>query len=303
VGTNTKDILFKTFRSLDWAGLHALPKHYYSPVPDCTWLRENRDLWIGRSSMTGIAWNLADQFAWLRDLCEPYYDEMSVEDYRALSSGYGPGYGEIEAQVLHCFMRTFAPERVIEIGSGASTLCMVQAARLNESKGKTRSRITCIEPYPSDKLRNQSEIELIPQVCQQVPLSVLDQLRSGDFLFIDSSHAVKVGSDVLRIYLEMIPRLTSGVFIHVHDIYLPYAYPRTVFTRPWWWQETAMLMALLINNPKLQVLACESALHYDYPEELQTVLKQYFPAPNDEGLSVSPEAEGHYPSSIWLRTV
>jgi hypothetical protein len=74
-----------------------------------------------------------------------------------------------------------------------------------------------------------------------------------------------------------------------------------VFTRPWWWQETAMLMALLINNPKLAILACESALHYDYPEQMQKVLTDYRPAPNDEGLTLS--KQGHFPASAWLRTI
>jgi predicted O-methyltransferase YrrM len=299
---DAKGFLFKAFRTLDRAGLHALPKHYYSPVPDCSWLKDHRPLWTGRSSLTGITWDLAAQFAWLKELCEPYYSEMDMESYRLLANGSGPGFGEIEAQVLHCFMRRFAPGRVIEIGSGVSTLCMLQATRFNQRDGKPPSRITCIEPFPSEKLQSRSEIELIPQLCQQVPLSLFDQLSSGDLLFIDSSHAVKVGSDVMRIYLEIIPRLAAGVFIHIHDIYLPYAYPRTVFTRPWWWQETAMLIALLTNNIKVHVLACESALHYDYSKELQTVLTDYRPALNDEGLSVSPLAGGHYPSSIWLRT-
>jgi hypothetical protein len=236
-------------------------------------------------------------------MCAPYYSEVPLEAYRSLSgNGSGPGFGEIEGQVLHCFMRRFSPERVIEVGSGVSTLCMLEATRLNQRDGKTASRITCVEPFPSDRLRSRKEVELIPQMCQQVPLSLFDQLNSGDLLFIDSSHAVKIGSDVLRIYLEIIPRLRPGVFIHIHDIYLPYAYPRTVFTRPWWWQETAMLIALLVNNAKLRVLACESALHYDYPQELQAVLKDYNPAPNDEGLSVAQIEGGHYPSSLWLQT-
>jgi predicted O-methyltransferase YrrM len=299
-----KDLLFKTFRTIDRAGMHALPKHYYSPVPDCSWLEDNRPLWIGRSSLTGIAWDLPAQMAWLKDVCESYYSEVAgLESYRALArNGSGPGFSEIEAQVLHCFIRRFAPERVIEIGSGVSTLCMLEAARLNHREGKASSQITCVEPYPSDRLKNSKEIELIPEFCQKVPLDLFDQLSSGDLLFIDCSHAVKIGSDVLRIYLEIIPRLAPGIYIHIHDIYLPYAYPRTVFTRPWWWQETAMLMALLINNPKLPVMSCMSALHYDYPKQLQELLTDYFPAPNDEGLSVSPPAEGHYPSSIWLRT-
>jgi hypothetical protein len=297
-----KDLLFRTFRTLDRVGLHAMPKHYYSPVPDCTWLENNRPLWIGRSSLTGIAWDLDGQFAWLKDVCEPYYSEVAgLKLYRSLSdNGAGPGFGEIEGQVLHCFMRRFAPGQVIEIGSGVSTLCMVEAARLNRRDGKRFSRIRCVEPYPSDKLRRCADIELIPQLCQEVSLSLFDQLSSGDLLFIDCSHSVKIGSDVVRIYLEIIPRLPAGVFIHIHDIYLPYVYPRTVFTRPWWWQETALLMALLINNPKLMVLTCLSALHYDSSESMQKVLTDYRPAPNDEGLTV--HAPGHFPASIWLQT-
>ena len=144
-------------------------------------------------------------------MCEPYYSEVAgLESYRALT-GSGPGFGEIESQVLHCFMRRFAPGQVIEIGSGVSTLCMLEAARLNQRDGKPFSKITCVEPFPNEKLRGRAEIELIPQLCQEVPLSVFDRLSSGDLLFIDSSHAVKIGSDVLRIYLEIIPRLAPGL--------------------------------------------------------------------------------------------
>jgi hypothetical protein len=78
-------------------------------------------------------------------------------------------------------------------------------SRLNHRDGKAASRITCVEPFPSDRLRSRKEVEPIPQVSQQVPLSLFDQLSSGDLLFIDSSHAVKIGSDVLRTYLESFP--------------------------------------------------------------------------------------------------
>ena len=181
-------------------------------------------------------------------------------------------------------------------------MCMIEAGALNQRDGKHAPKITCLEPFPSDNLRRRKEVELIPQFCQQVPLSVFDRLSAGDLLFIDSSHAVKVGSDVLRIYLEIIPHLPPGIFLHIHDIFLPYAYPRNVFSMPYWWQETAMLMALLINNPKLSVLACLSALHYDYPEQLQKLLTDYRPARNDEGLEVPLSAPGHFPASIYLQT-
>lgn len=289
---------------LDRAGLHVMPKHYYTPIPDCSWLKDNEALWTGRSSLAGIHWDLAQQFAWLKDVCQPYYSEVAgLKSYNSFTqNGSGPGYGEIESQVLHCFVRRYAPAHIIEIGSGVSTMCMLEAAGLNRREGRCVPQITCVEPFPSRSLRDRKEVELIPQFCQQVPLPLFERLSAGDLLFIDSTHAVKVGSDVMRIYLEIIPHLPAGIFLHIHDVYLPYAYPRDVFSMPYWWQETALLMALLVNNPRLSVLTCLSALHYDYAEEMRKLLTDYRPAPNREGLAVSPSAPGHFPASIWLKT-
>jgi hypothetical protein len=122
-------------------------------------------------------------------------------------------------------------------------------------------------------------------------------------LFIDSSHAVKIGSDVVHLCLNVIPRLPPGVFIHIHDICLPYVYNRDALENYLGWQETALVHALLINNAGLEVLCCLSALHYDVPERLAAILKDYVPQANNEGLRPSPRAPGHFPSSLWLRTV
>lgn len=299
-----RQLSFKVFSAFDRAGLHIIPKHYYSPIPDCEWLQKHQELWVGRSSLTGIHWDLAEQFSWLERTCRPYYAEVAgLAAYNSYTdAAAGPGYGPIEAQVLHCFMRTHAPARVIEIGSGVSTMCMLDARKMNARDGKRVAEITCIEPYPSGKLRGSREIRLIPQLCQEVPTSVFKELSAGDMLFIDSSHAVKIGSDVLRIYLEIIPSLPAGVFLHIHDIFLPYSYPRTVFTRPFWWQETALLIALLVNNSRLSVLSSLSALHYDYTKQMRELLTDYRPAPNYEGLPLNGASGGHFPASIWLQT-
>ena len=300
----SKELLFRAFSTFDRAGLHLIPKHYYTPVPDCTWLQRHRQLWAGRSSLTGIPWNLAAQSDWLERTCRPYYHEVAgLQTYNSfMHDGAGPGYGPIESQVLHCFIRAYAPGRVLEIGSGVSTMCMLEAARLNLHEGQRVPEITCVEPYPRASLLRSKEIQLVPQLCQETPLSLFKQLSAGDLLFIDSTHAVKIGSDVIRIYLEIIPSLAPGIFIQIHDIFLPYAYPRNVFTRPFWWEETALLIALLTNNPKLSVLACLSALHYDNADKMRRLLTDYRPAPNNEGLSVNGRDAGHFPCSIWLQT-
>ena len=80
-----------------------------------------------------------------------------------------------------------------------------------------------------------------------------DQLGAGDILFIDSSHTVRIGGDVVHLFCEVIPRLAPGVIVHVHDIYLPYEYPRAwVEQLRWYWAEQYLLQALLAGNPRLR---------------------------------------------------
>ncbi len=295
-------MFFKTFLALDRVGVHVLPKHYYSPIPDYQWLRRHPEIWNRRAPMTGVAWELDEQLASLGRVCGPYYHEVKgFRLYERLAgSGWGPGFGPIESQVLHCFMRALAPPRVIEIGSGVSTACMLHAAALNEREGRPKSEITCIEPYPSSSLKSVSGVTLLAEACQTVPASVFARLQPGDLLFVDSSHAVRVGSDVIRIYLEIIPQLTAGVHIHVHDIFLPYMFGRSVLHGFYSSQETALLLALLTDNQRLSIIACLSALHYDRPDQMKKVLCDYKPQENVGGLR-GKHAHGHFPSSCWLR--
>lgn len=51
-------------------------------------------------------------------------------------------------------------------------------------------------------------------------------LEKNDILFIDSSHVLKIGSDVKYEYLELIPRIKPGVVVHIHDIFPPAEYPQ-----------------------------------------------------------------------------
>jgi hypothetical protein len=289
---------------LDRLGIHILPKHYYTPIPDYHWLRQHPEAWMGRAPLTGVRWNLDEQVEWLAHICGPYYREVAGLKWceEASQKAFGPGFGPIESQVLHCFIRSQAPRHIVEIGSGMSTMCMLNALDMNRQESRPPSEVVCVEPYPSEALRENRNITLISQPCQMVPRSVFAELRSGDLLFIDSSHAVKLGSDVIRIYLDIILGLSTGVFIHIHDIFLPYLYPRAALSYPFGSQETALLLALLTNNEHLSVLASLSALHYDRTLELAKIASDYRPQPNLEGLAVD-SAKGHFPNSLWLRTV
>jgi hypothetical protein len=296
-----KTLSLGAFRGLDRAGVHVLPKHYYTPVADRAWLRSHPSKW--RRALS-LEWDYDAQLAWLRDVCRKHYGEVAgFRAYRELvAQGFGPGYGLVESQVLHCLVRSQAPARIVEIGGGVTSAIMARAARMNAEEGRPGSRITTVEPSPWLPLLAVEGIELLRITGQDAPRELFDELGNGDVLFIDSSHAVKTGSEVQRLYLEIVPGLAEGVTIHVHDIYLPYAYSPWVLHDYFDPQETALVAALLQGNDRLEVLCCESALHHKRPAQLAEILGDYHPQPMRDGLS-EPDAGGHFPSSLWLRTV
>jgi predicted O-methyltransferase YrrM len=301
-----RGLWFAAFRLFEKLGVHVLPANFYTSVQNYHWLKAHKQFWTARSPLIGINWEIDRQLAWVNEICAPYYSEIQGLKFfnETAKQRWGQGFGRIESQVLHCFVRSKAPARVVEIGSGQSTVCMLHASKLNANEGRPASEVTCIEPYPREALRRLQGARLLHQSCQTVPGSVFSQLREGDLLFIDSSHAVKVGSDVIRIYMEIVPSLAPGVFVHIHDINFPYLYNRSILSSFFMQnsQEGVLLAAMLSGNTRLSVLASLSALHYDRPREMQRVLKDYEPQDNVEGMWASYPPPGDFPSSIWLET-
>jgi len=284
----------------DHVGIHVLPKHYYTPVPDMSWLRSNRNLWARPTALSGVVVDPDAQLDWLRSVVREY--EMEVRGLRAFremtASRVGPGYGPIEWQLLHCAIRKLAPSLVVEIGSGVSTETIARAVQVNVSEGRKRSNIVAIEPYPSRSLTKLNGVNLIKKLVQEVGDAPFEQLSPGDLLFVDSSHSVRVGSELQRIYLEIIPRLRPGVLIQIHDIFLPFLYAPDVLSTYFGWQETTLLAALLTDNPRLRIAASLSVLHHTRPRELAVILPDYVPRATDAGLFT--KSKGHFPSSMWL---
>ena len=176
-------------------------------------------------------------------------------------------------------IRSFAPQNVVEIGSGVSTACILNAPEMNSGEGRGPVQMTCIEPYPLVALKGIHSIRHIAAPCQAVPLELFDELQAGDLLFIDSSHAVKTGSDVVRIYLEILLRLQPRVLVHLDDINLPFAYPRAALRSYFGWKVTALLTALLTDNPRFSIRASLSALRYNRQRELGGFLATIGPSP------------------------
>ena len=151
-----------------------------------------------------------------------------------------------------------------------------------------------------------SSVQLIARPVQEVGLEPFTSLGPGDFLFIDSSHIVKPGSDVNFLYLEVLPRLSSGVTIHIHDITFPFDYQPDALQTLYHWSEPALVRAYLAFNEKVDILFCMSHLHYEKPEALRSVFPEYQPSLQTDGLMdgrrVFRNAPGHFPSSLYLRT-
>ncbi|MBA0125073.1 WecB/TagA/CpsF family glycosyltransferase [Haloechinothrix sp. YIM 98757] len=291
------------FGTLERARVHVLPTHYYSPVPDRAWLRRNQPLWRKEIEPRAIGWDTDAQLRWLEAMCSGYLHEVRGFPFLPRLAGRGIAfrYGPIEAQVLHCVVRTMAPGRIIEIGSGASTAVMSDAVGRNVAEGRRGAGILAIDPYMPEELRGLDHVEVAETPAQQVDTSVFAELGDGDLLFIDSTHVLKTGSEVQRIYLELLPALPPGVLVHIHDIYLPYLYSPWVLGDVWDWQETALLTALLTGNQHFAVLACQSALHHARPDELRRVLPDFRPLPTTAGIDEE-RSGGHFPSSTWLLT-
>lgn len=273
-----KSLLAQMYRTVLRAGLAVLPNHYYSPIADVLDLKKTRESWARRSSMTGIDTDIRTQPARLIEMVGPFETEYSGNHAmkEAEAKRFGLGFGYIEAQCLHGVLRWLKPKRIMEIGAGVSTYCAVRASALNAAEGLP-AEITCVEPHPSGYLLGSSDINLISRKVQELAPSEFDHLESGDFLFIDSSHAVKPGGDVIYLYTEVLPRLRPGVVIQIHDIYFPYLYQRDILDTFFQWTETALLQALLTNSSHLSILFSLSMLHYDAQADLKRVFPEYSP--------------------------
>lgn len=129
-------------------------------------------------------------------------------------------FAGLDAATAYSMVARHKPRRIVEVGSGHSTRFMVRA--INDCG--LNCTFKAIDPAPRANI-SELPVDLIASIVQEAPLSAFDDLRSGDILFIDSSHILMPGTDVDLLFGQVIPSLPSGVLVHVHDIFLPYPYP------------------------------------------------------------------------------
>ena len=213
--------------------------------------------------------DLLKSFKFQKDFQSFLDSEADLKTLRSFSITNG-SYGAGDAEILFNFLRLKKPSKIIEIGSGNSTKVIEAALKLNIKEG-SNPKFTCIEPY-KPWLKSTEHIKILRSKLEQTSLDWTKELSDGDFLFIDSSHMIRPQGDVLYEYLEVIPMLNPGVFVHVHDIFSPRDYPETwLKTDVKFWNEQYLLETLLSNSNRYKVIASLNYLAKDYFEELKKV--------------------------------
>lgn len=281
------------FPFLERAGLHVVRNHFYNPIPDTRRLDDS--VFERRSAMVGIDVDLDAQVPRLKELSDQFQEEyLDFPQHQA--QGQAPhfymqngSYGSVDAELYWCMLRSIQPRRVVEIGSGHSTLLGLEALRRNAAEG-SGGAYTVIDPYPrvEDTQVAPGGFTLVEARVQDVPHETFAALGAGDILFIDSTHVASMDSDVCFEYLELLPRLKPGVYVHIHDIMLPMEYPKVWIDHLYFWNEQYILQAFLAFNREFEVVWANHMLALDRPQELASAIPSFVPGVTK-------------PGSFWIR--
>lgn len=131
-----------------------------------------------------------------------------------------PWFSGLDAMALYGFIATGQPSLYLEIGSGNST----KFARQAITDHALSTTIISVDPHPREEIDALSD-EVIRIPLERSDLSLFERLTKDDILFFDGSHRCFMNSDVTVFFLDIMPKLPSGILIHIHDIHLPYDYP------------------------------------------------------------------------------
>lgn len=246
----------RLFPLFERAGLHLTEVHFYQPIPDTRTLKN--ELWSDTSPLVGLDMRDADQaerYSEFNSRFGPNFDRLCASSNSRFRTR-NEMFDGLDAFMTYCFVREHKPRRILEAGSGHSTLLLLDAmADVREEDG-VQCELTSADPYaPAFLSRGDDRLRLIRRPVQEMPLSTFAELEENDILFIDSSHIVRIGSDVQYLLLEVIPRLAPGVLVHLHDIFLPFEYPEAwVKGRLWFFNEQYMLQSFLSFNDSFEIL-------------------------------------------------
>jgi hypothetical protein len=186
-------------------------------------------------------------------------------DYRAEGLIHNSYFPTPDAELYGAIIAQYRPTRIIEIGSGYSTVIAHRAIRYFG----IACEVHVIDPEPRRDVSNYaSEIESKPVQQSSLRNSRISN-NERTIVFIDSSHVTKLGGDIPFLFCQILPNLPVGVLVHVHDIFTPFDYPSNYGYR--FYTEQYVLQALLANSSKFSVLFSAHAMSRQHPSEMQVV--------------------------------
>ncbi len=251
------------------------PGHFYSVIPNITKDYNNNN---NHTKFLNLDFNeeshksiLNEINNYLINFDKEFGHKNILERYNNLQYTLLNGAFEwMDARLLHYFLQKNKPKKIIEIGSGNSTLLTYNTKQMFNLD----LEIICIEPYPNDylkKLHTTGKITLIESCLEDIELNIFTTLTENDILFIDSSHVAKLDSDVIFYFTNIFPLLNKGVLIHIHDIFFPYDYPLEWLKTGRFWNEQYFLYVFLQYNSKFKIKFCNSYSGYKYRNELEII--------------------------------
>jgi methyltransferase family protein len=282
---------FKTRPELaERAGFHVHPRTFDSPLPRLEEI--DREKLKKPRSLPGIDLRVSEALATITRLCSFRQELEAIPYERCKEHDFwfnNETFTDFDAAVLYSMIRHLKPQRYVEVGCGYSSVMSSLALRRNHEQGHRSDVIFC-DPEP--RLPAGTFLKygrFIEQRIQDVSLDVFTQLQRGDILFIDTSHVVKVQSDVEHELLRILPCLEPGVWIHIHDIFTPYDYPEDWIYRPVRLaaNEQYAVECLLSGGSRYEI---ELPVHYLARHHLPQ-MHQLFPRGKTRG------------QSLWLRKV
>lgn len=249
--------------------------HYESPYPDIREIHEKEEeIFDCDKTVLDIDFNVGRQLELterMGQLDAINWGMHKQDDFRYYydNSWFGRG----SANVLYYMMRILKPDRIIEAGSGFSTAAMLDT---NSMYFRNRIAIHSIEPNAErlkSLLKENDNITIHECNLQNISLDFFEQLKENDILFIDSSHVSKINSDVNYVLFEILPRLSKGVYIHFHDIFYPFIYPKHWIYEGRAYNEMYLLRAFLMNNKQYSIQFFSGMLIHEYPAQLSDKVK------------------------------
>ncbi len=195
-----------------------------------------------------------------------------------------PWFPGLDAVTLYGLLACTRPARYLEIGSGFSTMFARRAA----VDHRLDCQIISIDPAPRADISSLCD-RVYRRPVETVDPGIFAALEPGDILFVDGSHRLFMNSDVAVVFLEILPRLTPGVLVHFHDIWLPCDYPAQWADR--YYTEQYMLGMLLMHSEEYDIVLPNRYVTDD--RELSGVLAPLWDCPE---LAGAPRHGG----SFWI---